>query len=379
MPITTALIHPEALSRLLPILAARGYEVIGPILRDGAIIYDRIERWEELPSGWSAETAPGRYRLKPLEDGPTFAYPAGPQSLKNHLHPAEVRLVQAERDNGTFHILNDGPPPPKRAFLGVRACELAAVARQDRVLLEDRYIDTVYQAHRRDSFFVAVNCGDASSTCFCSSMKTGPRADSGFDIGLTELSEPHEFFAEALTDAGRDVLAELEHSPASEKIRKKALAVSAHALQAQQRSVNTEGLRDALYENFENPRWEQVAARCLSCANCTMVCPTCFCVTMDDSSDLTVHRAERWRRWDSCFTQNFSYIHGGSVRQSPKSRYRQWLTHKFAAWVDQFGTFGCVGCGRCITWCPAGIDITEELAALANRGGQPETQRTTGA
>jgi len=133
---------------------------------------------------------------------------------------------------------------------------------------------------------------------------------------------------------------------------------------SQVRSVEREGLHELLTENFNHPRWEDVAKRCLTCGNCTMVCPTCFCTTIEDTSDLTGAHAERWRKWDSCFTQALSYIHGGSVRQSVKSRYRQWMTHKLASWTDQFGGTGCVGCGRCITWCPAGIDITEEARAI---------------
>jgi Fe-S-cluster-containing hydrogenase component 2 len=128
--------------------------------------------------------------------------------------------------------------------------------------------------------------------------------------------------------------------------------------------MDTTGIRDLLYTNFDHPRWDNVAQRCLTCANCTMVCPTCFCTTVEDVSDVTGSHAERWRKWDSCFSQNFSYIHGGSVRSSAKSRYRQWMTHKLASWIDQFGSSGCVGCGRCITWCPVGIDITEEVRAI---------------
>jgi ferredoxin len=128
--------------------------------------------------------------------------------------------------------------------------------------------------------------------------------------------------------------------------------------------METRGIHDLLYQNFEHPRWDEIAARCLSCGNCTMVCPTCFCTNVEDVSDVTGHRAERWRRWDSCFTMSFSYIHGGSVRTSAKARFRQWMTHKLASWIDQFGTTGCVGCGRCIAWCPVGIDLTEEAQAL---------------
>ena len=130
------------------------------------------------------------------------------------------------------------------------------------------------------------------------------------------------------------------------------------------REMNTDGIHDLLLANLEHPRWEEVAGRCLTCGNCTMVCPTCFCTSVEDTSDLAGVSAERSRRWDSCFTMDFSYIHGGSVRASPKSRYRQWMTHKLATWWDQFGSSGCVGCGRCITWCPVGIDITEEVRAI---------------
>jgi Fe-S-cluster-containing hydrogenase component 2 len=128
--------------------------------------------------------------------------------------------------------------------------------------------------------------------------------------------------------------------------------------------LDTVDIKDLLYRNLEHPRWDEVAARCLSCANCTMVCPTCFCTTVEDTSDLAGRETTHQRRWDSCFTTDFSYISGGSIRQSGKARYRQWMTHKLASWIDQFGTSGCVGCGRCITWCPVSIDITEEASVI---------------
>ena len=130
------------------------------------------------------------------------------------------------------------------------------------------------------------------------------------------------------------------------------------------RSLDPTDLRGLLARNLEHPRWDDVATRCLSCTNCTLVCPTCFCSSVEDVTDLAGEGAERNRVWDSCFSVDHSYIHGGSIRPSGRSRYRQWLTHKFGTWHDQFGTSGCVGCGRCITWCPVAIDVTEELAAI---------------
>ncbi|HET9407213.1 MAG TPA: 4Fe-4S dicluster domain-containing protein [Candidatus Sulfotelmatobacter sp.] len=364
------------LAHLFQDLVRRGYDVIGPTVRDGAIVLDHLESAEQLPAGWTDEQSPGHYRLKSQESGAFFDYAVGPHSWKKFLHPAEIKIWSAERQNGTFRILNN-ETKPKRPFalFGVRACDLAAIAVQDRVLTQDKYHDPIYSGRRNGAFIVVVQCTRSVETCFCASLGTGPRPKHEFDLSLTELigSDGHWFLVHAGSKLGSAVLADLPTSPATEEqIQQESQAIDAATCQ-QVRSVDTSGLKELLYQNFENSRWEQVAERCLTCANCTMVCPTCFCTTVEDASDLTGTHAERWRRWDSCFTLSFSYIHGGNVRASGKARYRQWLTHKLGSWIDQFGTLGCVGCGRCITWCPKGIDITEEARALREGGnnGKP--------
>ncbi len=356
----------QHLERLIPALHARGFQVVGPTVRDGAIVYDVLEKLSDLPAGWTDEQEPGRYRLKRRDDQALFGYVVGPQSWKKYLHPAEIRLWAAERQGQTFRILNNDAPSPRRAFLGVRACELAAIGVQDRVLQGDKYCDPGYASRRKNVFLIAVNCTHSASTCFCTSMETGPRARKGFDLAITEVISPtsHEFLMEAGSAAGSEILRDLSVSPAPEETCRKADAAVEHTASQIHRRLDTTGIRELLYSNFDHPRWDNVAQRCLTCANCTMVCPTCFCTTVEDVSDVSNTHAERWRKWDSCFTQNFSYIHGGSVRTTAKSRYRQWMTHKLATWIDQFGSSGCVGCGRCITWCPVGIDITEEVRAL---------------
>jgi sulfhydrogenase subunit beta (sulfur reductase) len=352
---------------LIEALSRKGYEVIGPTIRDGAIVYDRIESARELPAGWTDDQEPGRYRLKQRADQALFGYAVGPHSWKKYLHPADLRLWSAERRGGTFRILNNEMrSAPRYAFLGIRACDLAAISVQDRVLVGDKYQDPIYQARREGIFVVAVQCTQSAATCFCASMGTGPRTNAGFDLALTELTgqRDHRFVVESGSERGLEVLAELETALASEEeIRQAASAVNVAASQ-QTRSIDTTEIKELLYQNFDHPRWDNVANRCLTCANCTMVCPTCFCTTVEDVSDVSGDHAERWRRWDSCFTLGFSYIHGGNVRASAKARYRQWMTHKLASWIDQFGSSGCVGCGRCITWCPVGIDITEEIRAI---------------
>ena len=202
-------------------------------------------------------------------------------------------------------------------------------------------------------------------------MGTGPRATAGFDLCLTEVlgRERHYFVAEVGTELGAALLERVPHVAATPG----ALAAAERVVEATSRSMgralDTTGIVDLLMGNLEHPRWDEVATRCLTCGNCTMACPTCFCTSVEDTSDLVGEAAERTRRWDSCFTQDFSYLAGGSVRASARSRYRQWMTHKLATWVEQFGTSGCVGCGRCITWCPVGIDITEETRAIRATSG----------
>ena len=373
-----AILAASELGNLIAALVRRGYAVVGPTVRDGAIIYDQIESLQDLPAGWTDEQAPGHYRLKRRNDQALFGYVVGPQSWKKYLHPADVRLWSAERQGGTFRILNNEVKPrAPQAFVGVRACELAAIAVQDRVLLEDKYQDPIYGARREGVFLIAVQCTQSAPTCFCRSMGTGPAVASGpecetspVDLVLTELqgSRGHRFLVRAGSERGAKMLAEVKTTQASDADVHEAETGVEKAGSQQVRSIDNNGIQELLYQNFEHPRWDNVAARCLTCANCTMVCPTCFCTTVEDVSDVTGEHAERWRRWDSCFTQTFSYIHGGSVRTSTKARYRQWMTHKLAAWIDQFGSSGCVGCGRCITWCPVGIDITEEVRALREGG-----------
>ena len=371
-----AILSAERIGQLLDALTRRGFEVIGPRVRDGAIVYDRISSVSDLPVGLTDEQEAAHYRLQRRQDQALFAYGVGPQSWKKYLHPAEIRLWAAERQNGSFRILNnEEKPAPPRAFLGVRACELAGIATQDRVLLGDSYRDPIYAERREGTFIVAVQCSQSSPTCFCVSMGTGPNVKAGFDLRLTELLDDgqYRFLIESGSERGARVLGELETTPAGDADFQKAEAVVEAAARNQVRKIDRTGLKELLYQNFESAQWDKIAARCLSCANCTMVCPTCFCTTVEDVTDVTGNHAERWRRWDSCFTLSFSYIHGGSIRSSSKSRYRQWMTHKLAAWIDQFGSSGCTGCGRCITWCPAGIDITEEVRAMREGGNSANT------
>jgi sulfhydrogenase subunit beta (sulfur reductase) len=356
----------EEFPHLLDVLKTRGYQVIGPTVRDGAIVYDELSSASDLPVGWTDEQEGGRYRLLKRRDKAFFGYVVGPHSWKKYVHPPVVRLWKASRDGNGFQIEEEKAADRKMAFIGVRACELHAIAIQDKVFLGGNVVDSQYRARRDGIFVMAINCGQAGNTCFCTSMNTGPKATSGFDLALTEILDgnEHYFIVEIGTPLGAEILSSLATKPAGADKLEKAESIHARTSKQMGRTLDTTGIKELLYGNYEHSRWDEVAGRCLTCGNCTMVCPTCFCSTVEDVTDLTGDHAERWRKWDSCFASDFSYIHGGSVRTTVKSRYRQWMTHKLATWIDQFGSSGCVGCGRCITWCPVAIDITEEVRAI---------------
>jgi len=363
----------QGLQGLIDALVARGYAVVGPTVRDGAIVHAPVRTIDDLPRGWGDEQDAAHYRLRRRDDDALFGYAAGAQSPKPIVFPAEELIWRGRRTNGVFTVQEPGPddaadtgPTAPYALLGVRSCDLHALAIHDVVLLGRDHTDVRYAARRAGAFVVAVTCSDPGGTCFCASMGTGPRPDAGYDLALTELLDdgPHRFLVEVGTTRGAEVLAGVPTSEAPPNDIQAADDVASWSVAHMGRTLDTEGLKEVLYANAESPRWDDVASRCLACTNCTLVCPTCFCTSVEDVADLTGDVAERRRVWDSCFSDDFSYIHGGSIRPEIRSRYRQWITHKLASWVDQFGMSGCVGCGRCITWCPAAIDITAEAAAL---------------
>ncbi|HET7182218.1 MAG TPA: 4Fe-4S dicluster domain-containing protein [Candidatus Limnocylindrales bacterium] len=361
------------LDALLDALRADGRRVIGPTVEDGAIRMLEIDAAAALPFGWTVDSRPGSVRLErrpPTDPGARRAFDTGPawSGIKPWTFPSRVGALHLERaEDGALSVAVEASPGIPTAVIGARACDLAALAIHDRVLAGGPAVDLDYAARRADLFVVAVECALATSTCFCTSMGTGPAVTSGADIVLAELDGG--FVARAGSPAGERILERLELAPAATERVTRAQDQVAEVAASMPRQVELDGLHDRLLATLDHPRWQSIAERCLACGNCTLVCPTCFCTGTTVGSDLDGTESTTVRSWDSCFTAGFAQVAGGgSFRPNHADRYRQWLTHKFATWWDQFGSAGCVGCGRCIAWCPVGIDIREELAAIAGPG-----------
>jgi ferredoxin len=295
-------------------------------VRDGAIVYEELETAADLPTGWGDEQEAGRYRLIRRNDDAVFGYAVGPHSWKRFLHPSTVTLWRARRTPDSVAIETADEEPPLLALFGVRSCDLHAIAVQDRVLLAGPFVDPYYAARRARIFTIAVNCGHFTpSTCFCVSMRTGPKVAQGFDLALTEVLEPgrHLFVVEVGSEAGEAVLREIPHRLAQPTDIEAAEQVVATTVARMGRTLDTAGLKEALYASLDHPHWDVVAGRCLNCGNCTMVCPTCFCFTVEDRPDLSGTVTERVRRLDVCFTTEFTYTAGRPLRSGARSRYRQ--------------------------------------------------------
>jgi len=357
--------------RLIEALCDNGYRCVGPQVRDEAIVYDDLTSTDQLPYGRNDRQRPGEYRLVENETPRCFTWANGPQALKPYLFAAREPMWRAERNtNGALSFTEILPEVQPLAILGVRACDLAALKLQDAHFMKGAHVDPYYRARRKGLFLVAVNCSHPANTCFCASTGDGPEATDGYDLVLSELDEG--FLITSGSTSGQTLLGRLPTVDAAAAQVATARAETQAATECQTRTLPGPNLQTTLFERLNHPRWREIGERCLSCANCTSVCPTCFCFSNDDQAELAGESAAHHRQWDSCFTMGHSYIHGLVVRPDATARYRQWMTHKLGGWHAQYGRSGCVGCGRCITWCPVGIDLTEEATAVCTDDGDTD-------
>ena len=351
-----------------------GYRTIGPVVRDGAVVQRQVSGTGDLPQGWHDEQAPGHYRLHEADDPSLFAWAVGPGSPKSEFYPARSLVWRATSTGDVVTLEQPGRTAlqwhssgrvraswPRCAcsivYLPVERCQIPATAIGGNL----RSLSSQSAGRRR---------GHASAPPWAPGPGLADGAEAGYDLALTELTSPGgpRYLVRIGSEQGAEVAEEMGGSPAGPEDLAARDAVLEEAARRIDRKLDAANVRQLLASNLGHPQWDDVAGRCLACGNCTLVCPTCFCGGVMDTT--TVDGAvERHRQWNSCFDLAHSLVHTGPVRATTWSRYRQWLTHKLSTWHDQFGTSGCVGCGRCITWCPVGIDITAEVAAIAASDG----------
>lgn len=353
-------IDKEQLSSLFKTLQQQGYKLIGPKLENKAITYDTLDSIHDLPMGWQDIQDKGFYRLQKRNDNALFGYNIGSRSFKQFLFPSQEKILSLQQGNKQPLLVKK---QEKLALIGVRACELAAIQIQDKVFNSSAYPDPRYQQRRANTLIISLNCHTTTNTCFCVSMNTGPEVKQGYDINLSEIILPNEhyFLCQAGSTTGEALLKALQSEPITIQDQEHKSAMISQTAANMGRTLDTHQIKEKLYAAHDHAHWDTIAETCINCANCTMACPTCFCSKIEDTGNLEQTEASRTKIWDSCFSQSHSYIHDAYVRPGANHRYRQWMTHKLASWYDQFDTSGCVGCGRCITWCPVGIDITEEI------------------
>jgi len=353
----------ENFQELIGFLKSDGYKTIGPKVKDGAIVYDEVHTITDFPLGVQDEQSPGTYKLIGTGNGRWFSWANGPQNLKPILFAPREHLWKATRnEKKKIEFTQVIPESEHIAVIGVRACDLAALALQDQHFLQMEYQDPYYKARRENLFVVAINCTHSAETCFCASTGDGPEVKMGYDLSLVELD--NGFIIMSGSDQGEKILNRINLPTATEQQLLSARQQIENAAKKQKRTLSGRNLRNSLFEQLDNPQWQKTAERCLSCGNCTSVCPTCFCHSEHEDVTLDAKETSHYRQWSSCFTQEHSYLHGLVIRADTKMQYRQWLTHKLGSWHEQYGRSGCVGCGRCIAWCPAGIDLTEVAYAI---------------
>ena len=358
----------DGLARLVALLVERFDEVIGPVADGGVVRLRPIESADDLPTGVTDIQGPGSYHLRETGSALRFSYGPSVDSLKAIVHPPAVPVWTMRRRDGSLIVDAAEPSTTTRGVIGVRACDLRALAKLDRTQIGGAHADPAYGAARHGLFLVATDCVVTAQMCFCDEPGGGGASDRGHDLALTEMEQPEGvvYVVRAGSDAGAAVVAELGLDPAPAELIDRADLDLRTAMRNLERELPGDAHERVL--DPSHPHWSDVAERCLTCGNCTAVCPTCFCTDMVDRIDLGGDTATRTRVWDTCFSQEYSHLGPGPHRATPMSRYRQWLSHKLGTWHDQYGESGCVGCGRCITWCPVGIDIVAEVEALEPRG-----------
>ncbi|MHA1656299.1 MAG: 4Fe-4S dicluster domain-containing protein [Candidatus Heimdallarchaeota archaeon] len=248
---------------------------------------------------------------------------------------------------------------------GASPCDITGVNVLNRIFRE-YYTDALFSQLRDRTVIIGMNCLDhCYENCFCETMHSND-PKSGYDIMLTPISKT-KLIAVPNSDKGKALLR--THGEIFQEVTAKDHQAYLKALEQKRlnfkREFPIEGLASEIEDNFESSVWEEFTKKCLFCGSCTFVCPTCYCFSTKDNLSIDLKTGERIRDWDSCYYPEFALVAGGhNFREHQSQRFRYRYLHKFVDIPRRYNLEGCVGCGRCITYCPANIDVRDVLKMI---------------
>ena len=276
-------------------------------------------------------------------------------SPKEIVFPRSETLFGVSLESGeAFQPASEGPI----VLFGVRPCDARGISNLDQVFLDEEYTDTAYNERRKMMTVISLACAEpVSAACFCDSMGGGPDDEEGSDIIFRETKNADVYVISILTEKGKEIESIWEStgllSPAGNK---KPVDPQPCTLTVAKPSDLSEKLKAA----FEDPLWARFSEACLGCGVCSFICPTCYCFDID--AETSGDMANSFRCWDCCLFSDYSRMAGGhNPRPTKKERLRQRYLHKLSWFDERYGRTLCVGCGRCLSKCPTGLDIVSVI------------------
>ncbi len=314
--------------------ALEGYQVFAPMAVDDVVRFKPVEDPAEVSLDFHNSNVPPKELMFPQTET-LFKYRVGSTDIE-----PEVPEESA-----------------KRLVFGIRPCDAMAYTIVDHLYSWD-FPDPYYQKRRESTVLFGLACAEPMSSCFCPSLGGGPASEKGLDALMFDLGDT--FYVKTITDSGEEAAKAMGLEAASETEVKAAQAQEAEALAGIKRSIDTEGIPEKLPALYDHPFWEQFSDRCLSCGICTFLCPTCHCFDIQD--EVEAFDGRRARMWDTCmFAEYTAHTSGHNPRPTRKERTRNRISHKYSYFPEKFDVIACVGCGRCIYFCPVNIDILDIL------------------
>lgn len=319
----------------------REFEVIAPVKTHGEVVFTSLSEDSQVVCDYENTLVPPKEFFLP---------------------PTEIIFNFTLNKEG-FDIVLPEKEEERRVIFGIRPCDVNALLILDKVF-EGEQRDEYYLLKRERTTLVALGCNRPLARCFCGSVGAGPSLSGNFDVLLTELDD--FYLVEVASDKGRELI---DKAPelfleASKESREGKEQVVEQAKRLASKPVLASEVARRMEACFNDGMWKELGKRCLQCGGCTYLCPTCYCFDVVDRVDNS--KGVRMRCWDCCLLPGFTRMAGGlNPRESAEARIKQRFYHKWDYFVERFGVFQCVGCGRCSETALCHIDWEQVFQSVA--------------